>query len=90
MCPQKAKFNVLVAMLRRLYSLASGATTADSADSQANQELLLPGHLYTAFFKVRCSLLHPIVCFSARTVVKDSACFLTIYRESVMSGARVL
>eukprot|EP00946_MAST-07B_sp_MAST-7B-sp1_P004714 g4714.t1 len=48
-----AKFDLLILMLRKLYSFASGACCADNPDSPMNQELLLPGHLYGMIVKER-------------------------------------
>ena len=45
------KFNVLVVMLRKLYAFVAGAVLDDNADSLANQELLLSGHLLNVFVK---------------------------------------
>ncbi|KAL7545410.1 hypothetical protein ACHAWF_008756 [Thalassiosira exigua] len=38
-------------MLRKLYSFAAGDCGVDNADSLQNQEILLPGHLMSAFVK---------------------------------------
>ncbi|XP_067931459.1 DNA-directed RNA polymerase I subunit RPA2-like [Watersipora subatra] len=42
------KINLLVSMTRKLFVFATGGCCEDNPDSPANQELLLPGHLYTA------------------------------------------
>ncbi|KAJ1652375.1 hypothetical protein IWQ61_007273 [Dispira simplex] len=47
----KAKFNVLVTMAQKLYTLVAGECSPDNADSAQNQELLLPGQLYTGLLK---------------------------------------
>ena len=44
---------MLVGLVQRVYSLAAGETAPDNADSQMLQEVLMPGHLYGAFLKVR-------------------------------------
>ena len=49
----KDKFNLLLLMLRKLYSFASGSCCNDNPDSAMNQELLLPGHLYGMIIKER-------------------------------------
>lgn len=38
-------------MLRKLYTFAQGACSADNADALCNHELLLPGHLMTMIVK---------------------------------------
>ena len=38
-------------MIKKLFAFARGECAAESADSPANQELLLGGHLYLAFLK---------------------------------------
>ena len=40
-------------MLRKLYSLVSGATCADNPDSPQHHEVLLPGFLYGMIVKER-------------------------------------
>ena len=40
-------------MLRKLYSLVSGATGADNPDSPQHHEVLLPGFLYGMIIKER-------------------------------------
>jgi len=45
------KLECMLFMLRKLYSLAAGDCGVDNADSLQNQEILLPGHLLTAFVK---------------------------------------
>lgn len=47
----KDKLECLLLLLRKLYSFAAGDCGVDNADSLQNQELLLPGHLITAFVK---------------------------------------
>ncbi len=39
-------------MTRKLFALALGMFSAESADSPSNQEILLGGHLYRNVFKV--------------------------------------
>lgn len=38
-------------MARKLYALVAGDTIPDNADSPMHQEVLLPGHLFNAYFK---------------------------------------
>ena len=38
-------------LIRKLYSFVSGDIRADNPDSQGNQDILLPGHLYLMIFK---------------------------------------
>ncbi|GAB5035597.1 dna-directed rna polymerase i complex subunit rpa2 [Nannochloropsis oceanica] len=45
------KQECLLHMLRKLYTFVQGRCRADNPDSFMNQELLLPGHLYTVFVK---------------------------------------
>jgi DNA-directed RNA polymerase I subunit RPA2 len=45
------KLECLLLMLRKLYALVGGSCLPDNADSLQNHELLLPGHLITAFVK---------------------------------------
>eukprot|EP00056_Hartaetosiga_gracilis_P011625 m.177015 g.177015 ORF g.177015 m.177015 type:complete len:1133 (-) comp13541_c0_seq10:42-3440(-) len=47
----EAKYDILIAMIRRLYALVAGECRADNSDSQMNQELLLPGQIYGALLK---------------------------------------
>ncbi|KAJ9103615.1 hypothetical protein QFC20_004771 [Naganishia adeliensis] len=47
------KFRMLLFMLRKLYSLVSGASCADNPDSPQHQEVLLPGFLYSMIIKER-------------------------------------
>lgn len=45
------KQECLLHMLRKLYAFVQGRCRADNPDSFMNQELLLPGHLYSVFVK---------------------------------------
>ena len=45
------KFECLMHMLRKLYCFVQGGCGEDNADALSNQELLLPGHLLSAFVK---------------------------------------
>ena len=45
------KLECLFLLLRKLYSFAAGDCGVDNADSLQNQEILLPGHLISAFVK---------------------------------------
>ncbi|EEB95024.1 hypothetical protein MPER_06071 [Moniliophthora perniciosa FA553] len=47
------KYRMLLFMLRKLYSLVSGACCADNPDSPQHQEVLLPGTLYSMIIKER-------------------------------------
>ena len=47
----KDKFNLLAFMIRKLAALVAGDCCADNADSPANHEVLLPGHLWLMFIK---------------------------------------
>jgi DNA-directed RNA polymerase I subunit RPA2 len=47
----KDKLECLLFMLRKLYAFAAGDCGVDNADSLQNQEILLPGHLLSAFVK---------------------------------------
>lgn len=47
----QAKFDVMVMMMRKLYAFVSGQIIEDNPDSFANQEILLPGHLYLMALK---------------------------------------
>jgi DNA-directed RNA polymerase I subunit RPA2 len=47
----KDKLECILLMIRKLYSFAAGTCGVDNADSMQNQEILLPGHLITAFVK---------------------------------------
>ncbi len=44
------KFSLLLLMLRKLWSFASGECAADNADALSSQEILLSGHLYVVLF----------------------------------------
>ena len=48
---EREKFDVLVLMLRKLYAFVRGDVLEDNADSLANQELLLSGHLIQMVIK---------------------------------------
>ena len=47
----REKFDVLVLMLRKLYGFVRGDVLEDNADSLANQEMLLSGHLIQMVLK---------------------------------------
>lgn len=46
-----SKFNLLLFMMRKLYTLVEGKCSPDNPDSPMHHEILLPGHLYNAFIK---------------------------------------
>ncbi|XP_012068704.1 DNA-directed RNA polymerase I subunit 2 isoform X1 [Jatropha curcas] len=45
------KFNLLIFMLQKLFSLVDKTSVEDNPDSLQNQEILLPGHLITIYLK---------------------------------------
>ncbi|KAF7139126.1 hypothetical protein RHSIM_Rhsim07G0068800 [Rhododendron simsii] len=45
------KFNLLIFMLQKLFSLIDHTSAPDNPDSLQNQEVLLPGHLITIYLK---------------------------------------
>ncbi|KAH9718489.1 DNA-directed RNA polymerase I subunit 2 [Citrus sinensis] len=45
------KFNLLIFMLQKLFSLVDHTSVSDNPDSLQNQEILLPGHLITIYLK---------------------------------------
>ncbi|CAI9096906.1 OLC1v1033160C1 [Oldenlandia corymbosa var. corymbosa] len=45
------KFNLLIFMLQKLFSLVDQTSMPDNPDSLQNQEVLLPGHLITIYLK---------------------------------------
>ncbi|GFZ02443.1 nuclear RNA polymerase A2 [Actinidia rufa] len=45
------KFNLLIFMLQKLFSLIDHTSVPDNPDSLQNQEVLLPGHLITIYLK---------------------------------------
>ncbi|KAG2396566.1 DNA-directed RNA polymerase I subunit 2 [Vigna angularis] len=45
------KFNLLIFMLQKLFSLVDQTSVLDNPDSLQNQEVLLPGHLITLYIK---------------------------------------
>ncbi|KAK4488645.1 hypothetical protein RD792_004414 [Penstemon davidsonii] len=47
------KFNLLIFMLQKLFSLVDQTSVPDNPDSLQNQEVLLPGHLITITLKER-------------------------------------
>ncbi|PVV05031.1 hypothetical protein BB560_000446 [Smittium megazygosporum] len=47
----KDKFNMLIFMIRKLYSLVANEIQPDNPDSMQNQELYLPGFLYLGIIK---------------------------------------
>ena len=59
------KYNMLVYMLRKLYSLVGKECCPDNPDSPMHQEVLLGGHLFLGFFKEKLddylSSIHKLV-----------------------------
>ncbi|GAU42020.1 hypothetical protein TSUD_90540 [Trifolium subterraneum] len=51
------KFNLLIFMLQKLFSLIDHTSVPDNPDSLQNQEILLPGHLITIYLKFSIRLL---------------------------------
>ncbi|KAL0246659.1 hypothetical protein GEMRC1_007870 [Eukaryota sp. GEM-RC1] len=51
-----AKFDILMEMLRKLYSMVNGTIAPDNGDSSQHHELLLPGHLTSIFLKEQLSI----------------------------------
>ncbi|CAK8540173.1 unnamed protein product [Lathyrus sativus] len=47
------KFNLLIFMLQKLFSLIDQTSVPDNPDSLQNQEVLLPGHLITLYLKAK-------------------------------------
>lgn len=47
------KFNLLIFMLQKLFSLVDQTSVPDNPDSLQNQEVLLPGHLITIYLKAK-------------------------------------
>ncbi|CAD6920841.1 unnamed protein product [Tilletia caries] len=47
------KFNLLIFMMRKLYSLVAGDCCVDNPDSPQHQEILMPGFLYGSIIKER-------------------------------------
>ncbi|XVF00183.1 hypothetical protein REPUB_Repub03eG0263200 [Reevesia pubescens] len=45
------KFNLLIFMVQKLFSLIDQTSAPDNSDSLQNQEVLLPGHLITIYLK---------------------------------------
>lgn len=45
------KFNLLIFMVQKLFSLIDQTSVPDNPDSLQNQEILLPGHLITVYLK---------------------------------------
>ncbi|CAN0862970.1 DNA-directed RNA polymerase I subunit 2 [Linum grandiflorum] len=45
------KFNLLIFMLQKLFSLVDQTSAADNPDALHNQEILLPGHIMTIYLK---------------------------------------
>lgn len=45
------KFNLLIFMVQKLFSLVDQTSAPDNSDSLQNQEILLPGHLITIYLK---------------------------------------
>ncbi|OMO87241.1 hypothetical protein COLO4_20729 [Corchorus olitorius] len=46
------KFNLLIFMVQKLFSLVDQTSTPDNTDSLQNQEILLAGHLITIYLKI--------------------------------------
>lgn len=51
-----AKVDMLMMMARKLYGFVAGDVVEDNADSLMNQEILLPGHLYTMVVKEKIAV----------------------------------
>lgn len=51
----RAKFDMLIFMMQKLYSLVEGTYGADNPDSLQFQETLLPGHLFLSIIKEKVS-----------------------------------
>lgn len=49
----REKYNMLIFMMRKLYSLVAGESCVDNPDSPQHQEVLLPGFLYGQIIKER-------------------------------------
>lgn len=64
----EGKFQVLIAMVRKLFSLASGECAEDNADSAMMQELLVAGHLYGILLK---ELLQEYLYALPKTIQQD-------------------
>ena len=47
------KYNLMVFMLQKLYAFVQGKVREDNADAMTNQEILLPGHIFSVLFKDR-------------------------------------
>ncbi|TYI89180.1 hypothetical protein E1A91_D03G036500v1, partial [Gossypium mustelinum] len=45
------KFNLLIFMVQKLFSLVDQTSAPDNSDSLQNQEILLSGHLITIYLK---------------------------------------
>lgn len=51
----KHKFDCLIIMIRKLYSVVSGECETDNMDSVANQDVMLSGHFYQQVLMERIS-----------------------------------
>ncbi|KAJ3113709.1 hypothetical protein HDU96_003038 [Phlyctochytrium bullatum] len=49
------KFDLLIFMIQKLYSLVGGECAVDNPDSPQHQEILIGGHLYLNYFKEKLS-----------------------------------
>ena len=70
-------------MTRKLYALAAGRCSAESADSPSNQEILLGGHLYLMVLKVHIVTItkhdHSCDCHSWFTLHSLHSCNIMKY-----------
>ena len=68
------KFHMLLFMAKKLYALVAGKCTADNPDSPMHHELLLSGHLYCVFLKVRACVYKctALTCARARFAVRKN------------------
>jgi len=64
-----SKFQLLLLMLSKLYTLASGSCEADNPDALSNQELLLPGNLLMMFLSER---IRDFLIKARDNVIKDA------------------
>lgn len=77
------KLECLLLMMRKLYAFAVGECGVDNSDSLQNQEILLPGHLISAFIKEKFEeLLQGVRLGLLIEARKDAAKVLASWQDS--------
>ncbi|KAI9313527.1 hypothetical protein BX666DRAFT_1977413 [Dichotomocladium elegans] len=81
------KFNLLIYMIRKLYSLVSGDCRADNPDSPQHQEVLLPGHIYNMIIKEKIFDWLQSIKQQIRSIVRLSPEKVDFFNRTFVMGA---